>query len=214
MTEKRNLKQYVYNAILEDIFELRLKPGDILNEKTLVERFGCSKSPVREALLTLCNENVLRSMPRYGYEVIRLTSQDIREMMELRMTLETGFLQRYYKTITEEQIAQLEEINRKCMDDRYNAWEHWEYNMQFHQQLMDFWNNAYASGALQICLLSQKRAYVQSYWEKDKNARYSIDTRHHEAIIKALREKDLEALMEAFRKDYHDFGGPDSFTLS
>ncbi|MBR2596770.1 MAG: GntR family transcriptional regulator, partial [Solobacterium sp.] len=85
MTDNKNLKQYVYNAILEDIFELRLKPGDILNEKALVERFGCSKSPVREALLTLCNERVLRSMPRYGYEVVRLSSQDVRELMELRM---------------------------------------------------------------------------------------------------------------------------------
>lgn len=50
MKNEKSLKDTIYNAILEDMFSLEYKPGDILNEKALVEKYECSKSPVREAL--------------------------------------------------------------------------------------------------------------------------------------------------------------------
>ena len=70
MNTAPNLKQTVYNAIMEDIFSCTYLPGDIINEKSLIEKYECSKSPVRDALQALCAEHVLRSIPRYGYEVI------------------------------------------------------------------------------------------------------------------------------------------------
>ena len=73
MSNPSSLKDTIYKAILQDILSYEYKPNDILNEKALVEKYGCSKSPVREALLELCADNILRSIPRYGYEVIRVT---------------------------------------------------------------------------------------------------------------------------------------------
>ncbi|MDD7602685.1 MAG: GntR family transcriptional regulator, partial [Firmicutes bacterium] len=80
--KERSLKETIYHAILEDILSLEYRPGEILNEKTLIEKYNCSKSPVREALLALCADHVLRNIPRYGYEVIRLTTEDIQEMIQ------------------------------------------------------------------------------------------------------------------------------------
>lgn len=208
-----NLKEYVYNAILDDIYSMKLQPGDILNEKALVERFGCSKSPVREALLTLCNEKVLRNIPRYGYEVVRLTIQDIRKMMELRMILETGFLGRNYKKFTDEQIDMLEEINKNCMDKTLDVMTHWKYNMDFHLRMMSLCGNDYATETLRNYLMYQTRAYIQSYWGRDANVNFTLDTRNHEKILKALREKDYEKLMEAIVLDYQDFGGVEAFSF-
>ena len=94
-----SLKETVRNAILEGIFSGEYQPGDILNEKSLIEKYECSKSPVREALMTLCNERVLRNMPRYGYEVTRLTMDDINEMLEFRLYLEHGIVSRVIKAL-------------------------------------------------------------------------------------------------------------------
>ena len=77
---------------MEDIYAGVHKPGDILNEGTLVAKYQCSKSPVREALIALCENHVLRNIPRSGYEVTRLTMEDIREMLEFRYCLEGGTL--------------------------------------------------------------------------------------------------------------------------
>ena len=63
-----NLKAQIYTKIFEDIIRGEYGPEDVLREKALVEKFHVSKSPVREALIELCKEGVLRSIPRYGYE--------------------------------------------------------------------------------------------------------------------------------------------------
>ena len=75
MKGKDSLKDAIYNAILESIISQEYRPNQVLNEKTLVEKYGCSKSPVREALVSLCNDNVLRNIPRYGYEVVNVRPQ-------------------------------------------------------------------------------------------------------------------------------------------
>ena len=92
MVVQPSLKEKIYNAILEDILSHQYEPSDILNEKSLVEKYGCSKSPVREALLALCSDNVLRSIPRYGYEIVRLTMDDVFDMLNFRLVLESGLL--------------------------------------------------------------------------------------------------------------------------
>ena len=43
---EKSLKDQVYESILEDIFQGNVSPGDILNEKALLEKYHCSKSPV------------------------------------------------------------------------------------------------------------------------------------------------------------------------
>ena len=84
MKSEMSLKDTIYNAVLEDILSMEYRPREILNEKTLIEKYDCSKSPVREALIALCSDNVLRSIPRYGYEVVQLTVEDINEMIQFR----------------------------------------------------------------------------------------------------------------------------------
>lgn len=134
-----SLKEKVRNAILEGIFSGEYQPGDILNEKSLIEKYECSKSPVREALMTLCNERVLRNMPRYGYEVTRLTMDDINEMLEFRLYLEHGIVSRVIKSLTEPQIAALEPLNELCLRDDLPPRKHWECNMDFHKALLQSW---------------------------------------------------------------------------
>ena len=66
--QQESLKNMVYQAILNGIFTDEYKPNQIINEQELVQKFGCSKTPIREALVTLCNEGILRSFPRFGYQ--------------------------------------------------------------------------------------------------------------------------------------------------
>ena len=67
--QQESLKNMVYQAILNGIFTDEYKPNQIINEQELVQKFGCSKTPIREALVTLCNEGILHSFPRFGYQI-------------------------------------------------------------------------------------------------------------------------------------------------
>ena len=72
--ERKTLKEIVYDEMLKSIISGQYVAGQVLNEQTLIDQFGYSKSPIREALIMLCNEGVLRNIPRYGYEVVQFTS--------------------------------------------------------------------------------------------------------------------------------------------
>ncbi len=67
-----------YDALLEELTTWRFQPGDILVEEELAQKFGTSRTPVREALRTLVAEGFLRVMPRSGYLVLPLTPKDVR----------------------------------------------------------------------------------------------------------------------------------------
>ena len=56
MKQQESLKDIVYQAVLNGIFTDEYKPNQIINEQELVQKFGCSKTPVREALVALCND--------------------------------------------------------------------------------------------------------------------------------------------------------------
>ena len=208
MSDQKCIREMVYNLLMEDILSYEYRPNDILTEKYLVEKYGYSKTSVREALLILCEEGVLRSIPRYGYEVIRITTDDIREMLQYRYMLEVSLLQRKIDWFTEKQVIRLEEINKKCTNTDKNIWEHWKYNSEFHLKMVSYCGNSYAERMLHRTMNHLKCAYAQCYWNDLNEFSLSMDTRYHENIIQCLREKDIDTLILNIRKDLCEFGGP------
>ena len=206
MKNEKSLKDTIYNAILEDIFSLEYKPGDILNEKALVEKYECSKSPVREALLELCKDNVLRNIPRYGYEVVKITMDDVREMIEFRYLLEAGILRKQYSELTEVHFSILEDIDKQCKKKENTMWDHWSLNTEFHLKLIGFGRNNFAMEELKRCMDRLKRAYTRFCWEQYE-PELELDTRNHAMIIQALRERDIEKAVQYLARDLNDFGG-------
>ena len=207
MTGQGSIKEKVYNMIMEDILSFEFRPNDILNEKTLIEKYGYSKTSVREALITLCEEGVLRTLPRYGYEVVRITTDDIRDMLQSRCILEMGLLSISYESFTEKQLARLEEIDDECTACDEDIWEHWRLNTYFHLKMISYCNNPYADELLQKTMDRLKRAYAQMYWNNRYHSSLSMDTRYHKEIIRCIRERDIENLKKAIVCDLSEFGG-------
>jgi len=204
--KKKNLKDRVYEAIMEDIYSGVYKPGDIINEKNLVEKYACSKSPVREALIALCENQVLRNIPRYGYEVTKLTKEDIREMLEFRYYLEGGILYARMGKITPQQIRELEQLNQECLRDDLSPREHWMANLAFHVALIHACGNEYIDQQVKHCMQRLTRAYAQFRWGVGRqNLHLSNDCRHHKQILAALRKKDNSHIVDLLKQDLEDF---------
>lgn len=202
---KDSLKTQIYNAILNSIFSGDFKPGQILNEKELVEKFGCSKAPVREALIALCSDNVLRSFPRYGYEIIKLTSEEIEDIQNYRLILEIGCLRSCYQNLTKLQLNELTRIADRCLSSGSTVWEHWEANTDFHLTLLSFAHNRYACEQLARSMSILKRAYAQFYWQTWNQSVPSIDVQHHYPIIESLEKKNIDQATRLLKEDLRDF---------
>lgn len=204
----KTIKEQVYNAIFEDIIKGRYAPTEVLREKELIEKYQVSKSPVREALVQLCSEGVLVSKPRFGYEIVRLTRRDIEDILSYRSILEGGALKQSISSITKEQIDALREIDKYCCsaEAKNDFWIHWEYNKNFHLQLVSYYDNEFAYNNLKQALQTLTRAYAQFYWDKWENISFPKDTKHHSNIIKCIRNKDYEGAVYFLRQDIADFG--------
>lgn len=203
--EKSSLKSIVYRETLDSIIRGEYKANQIINEQDLVTRFGFSKSPVREALISLCDEGILRNIPRYGYEVIRLTSKDVSQILRFRLILESGMLRECLADITPEQIDHLYHLDDLCNASVDDMWVHWEHNTNFHLTLLSYSGNTYAHQQLQKSLDILKRAYAQFYWDKWDSAYNPVDMRYHSSILTAIKEKDIDTALEYLAFDLSDF---------
>jgi DNA-binding GntR family transcriptional regulator len=107
--EQGSLGERVYRALKEDILARRLSTDEPLVEQTLAERYGVSKTPVREALRLLVHDGILRVLPRKGYMVRPMGLQDVVEVFELRRILEPALCAEAARRRTPEQVARMEE---------------------------------------------------------------------------------------------------------
>jgi DNA-binding GntR family transcriptional regulator len=82
------LQEKVYTLIKEEIVNCGMSPGSVICEDVLVEKFGTSRTPIREALLRLQRERLVDIFPRQGTFVSQISLKDIYEIYQLRLIIE------------------------------------------------------------------------------------------------------------------------------
>ena len=71
------------------ILSLELKPGQLLQERQIAQATGVSRTPVREALQRLERDGLVKIVPRVGAYVVPISFDDVREIYQLRILLES-----------------------------------------------------------------------------------------------------------------------------
>lgn len=84
----QSLKQKVYTLLKGKILSNELSEGEYLEETKLAELFGVSRTPLREAINALENENLVQIIPKKGTFVTTLTTQNIKELFQARHIVE------------------------------------------------------------------------------------------------------------------------------
>jgi len=79
----------VYYALRDEIFDMRLLPGDRLTEGAIAERFAVSRTPAREALQRLQSDGLMRGYVRGGWEVAPIDNKRFDDLYEMRQMIET-----------------------------------------------------------------------------------------------------------------------------
>lgn len=107
--ERRPLREEVYSRLKQAIIEGELPPGEHLVETKLAERFGVSRVPVREAILSLEREHLV-SASSQGMVVSSFTRKSIEEAYAIRAILEAHGCHLAAQLITQEDKDRLREI--------------------------------------------------------------------------------------------------------
>lgn len=91
-SERMNVRSQVYAALRESVITGELSPGARISENELALRYGVSRTPVREAIIQLAEEDLLEVLAQRGTLVSRISVVDVREMQFIRQTLERASL--------------------------------------------------------------------------------------------------------------------------
>src|SRR6266581_6364678 len=83
-----SLADKAYHAIRGLIVSLELPPGAVIDERQLVEMLGIGRTPVREALRRLAQEQLVEVFPRRGMFVTGVDVRDLARISEVRAALE------------------------------------------------------------------------------------------------------------------------------
>ena len=208
MKEKKTLKDIIHNKIINEIIMGNFAQNAIITEKQLVEMFAVSKSPVREALIELCNEGVLISMPRYGYQIVQLDIKSIMDAIEIRMLLEISGLEKTFKRLDSGMINELKKnINEYDENETsVDVWMYWNNNTSFHLLLNSFSENTLMNNMLKKTLGILSRAYAQYYWNNWKETASSLDIDVHRSIVHSLENKDFDNAILKLKEDINSMG--------
>lgn len=90
----RTLTGSLVEIIRSDIAVNVFPPGSRLTEESLAERYGTSRTPVREALRALVQESLLEHVPNAGYSVTRLRLRDLDDLYAIRIAIEQRAVRR------------------------------------------------------------------------------------------------------------------------
>lgn len=102
----------VRKAILSGV----LGPGARLRQEELADTFGTSRIPVREALRALEYEGLVTSEPHRGFTVTALDADDVEEVYDLRILLESEAVRLALPLLTDDDLEDLEVLFRTMQD--------------------------------------------------------------------------------------------------
>jgi DNA-binding GntR family transcriptional regulator len=196
----------IYDSILRMVTESPEENG-VLTERYLISRFGSSKAPVREALIRLCNERILKSIPRFGYAVLRLSAQDAINIIQFRLINELGAAEEYMDKVAESDLeplqSHLENLQKNTPND---VWDIWDENIEYHTMLISLSKNSLLVKNLTDSMMTLRRYYAQYYAREQYRNQFVFNPGPHRLIFESLKAKDYGQFLERLRDDIKDGG--------
>lgn len=182
------IRTHVYKEIERAIFDGDFEPGTSLTEIKLSQQLGVSRTPVREALMQLELEGLIKNIPGKGAVVVGVTESDIYDIYVIRTRIEGLAARKAAEHITDAEILALEEIVelQEFYLSRKDHFQVWHLDTRFHELLYD----SCRSRPLRQ-MLSLFHNYIQKARETSLKVGRAVDsTAEHRAILEAIRRRD------------------------
>ncbi len=191
-----SLPDRAYEALKRAIMEMRIYDGheDLrLDERGLAHDLGISRTPVREALLRLHHEGLVRTVPRRGVFVVRKRKSEIVEIVMASAALEGVAGRLAAARATDEQIAMVRQRFEDVITNpsRLDAEEYSAINLQFHQFIVDLAQSEMLSSLVESLKIHMRAIRARTMGDGDRMRRSPLE---HLRIVEALEARDAEAL--------------------
>jgi DNA-binding GntR family transcriptional regulator len=181
------LRHNIYKSIRSAILTCEFQPGQELREQILAERYRVSRSPIRDSLLRLEQENLVTVLPRQGYRVNPISRSDIEDIFDLRLLIEPACAVAAARA-DGEALQALDRFRDFASEDRTEI-EFVEYNGCFHRAIADLSGNT-RMAAVAVDLDEQFERLVRVSLRVFRYEQINEASAEHDAIIDAIQAHD------------------------
>ena len=193
-----DLKEWAYRTIKKLIISDELQVGEQLRIEVLSAKLGISRTPIREALLILEREGLVRVASRVGFFVRDLTMQDLRELFELREIIEAYAAEKAVANLSAEDLLHLANIHKESVEavnsGKLDTFLNFE--IDFHTIIIKNANNQRLFGVMESLKDLTYRERLLSV-RSIENVKQSLE--EHEQILEALKQRNIQKAGECMR---------------
>jgi DNA-binding GntR family transcriptional regulator len=181
----------------------KLHGGDFIRAEAVAQDLGISATPVREALLELRTQGLVRLEPRRGYVVVALTGDDIRDVFTGQGLLAGELAARAVKHSDADAVARLEQLHAdlEAAAERADHDDLEELNFRFHRTV-----NLLAGSPKLAWLLGISLSYVPARFHPAIDGWPAATVQDHREVLEAFRQGSSRAARAAMTRHIEHAG--------
>jgi DNA-binding GntR family transcriptional regulator len=193
------------DRLRELITEGEIAAGTRLNERTLCDRLGISRTPLREAFRVLAAEGLIALNPNRGAQVVRLSNDDIRESFEVMSALEALSGELACRHITEPETSEIKALTFEMLacHAREDLPAYYRINREIHDRLNVAARNALLTQTYRTLNLRIQNLRFRSNFDREK---WNRAAREHAQMVEALEARDGARLAAILRTHLYQKG--------
>lgn len=194
IAESQSLKSRAYDALKSAIMNMNIYAPNAelrLDERDLSERFGVSRTPLREALAQLDSEGLVRIAPRRGIFIVRKTKAEILDMITVWAALESMAARLATKAASDAEISALHQLVDVFSSDEValRMGEYSDANIKFHQAIIGLGKSPLLTKISDDLFFHVRAIRQRTIFEQDRARRSIVD---HKEIVNALEARHTE----------------------
>ena len=190
--------EHVQRSITNAIVTGEIRPNEWLREEAMAERFGFSRTPVREACSRLARDGLIEQVPRRGFRSFALDVRSLEELYPILVSLEILGIEQIrepFEALGEELLA----INFDTSNLPDDAFDLYEIDSAWHRRAVAAAGNK-ALSEMHARLTTRIAPYVYAYWYDNRDISRSAD--EHALMARAIVRGDMDlasALLRSHR---------------
>ena len=193
-------KNGLYEDLKRQILTMELDPDQVLDEVTLCERYGLSRTPVRETLRRLVGEGYLEIQENRGARVIPMNHATLRNFFLVAPMIYAAVGRLAVQNHTAKQLLDLRETQERfrsaseCSDPLAMVLE----NNRFHEIMGEMAGNTYLEPSLGRLLIDHARighTFFRPH-DDDMRERLELAIQHHDEFIVAIEGRDVDRVVD------------------
>lgn len=198
----------IYEKLKQEIVMLEIKPGTMLREVDIGERFNVSRTPARDVFVRLQRDNLVEVISQKGTYVTKINIESVMDIMYIRKTIEEKIISSLIDSITLDQINilnlilvhQKEILNIE--DEEERRIKFYENDNKFHSTMFGFVNK---KGVWNIMLnLSPTYNRYRNITYLRKVEKLNDLYTYHLEILKSIENKDKDSAIKILEEHFYD----------